>query len=118
MRVFLSVLISLASNIFVYQAHSLERDRSTVKAIDADVFARGRLKSTVCQVCHGDAGISTHPSYPNLQGQHVEYMKAALSAYKRRERAGGLAPLMYEQADNLSDKDVNDITYFYSVEGD
>ncbi len=108
-------VFAVAGIIFtVGQAQGQQPETVAAPKIDKETFNRGKIKSAVCQSCHGSSGIAVIPSYPNLQGQHTEYIKAAIGAYKRRERTGSLAQLMYEQADNLSDQDIADISYFYS----
>ncbi len=77
-------------------------------------YAAGREKAEVCMVCHGVNGVSSTTTYPNLQGQHQAYMIAALKAYRERRRTGGLALLMQQQVDLLSDQDIEDITYYFS----
>lgn len=77
-------------------------------------FETGQKKAAVCMTCHGTDGISDIAIYPNLQGQKFEYLVTTLKAYKRRQRSGGLALVMYEQADNLTEQDMKDISYFFS----
>ncbi|WP_299594376.1 c-type cytochrome [uncultured Microbulbifer sp.] len=79
-----------------------------------DQFELGKKKAAVCMTCHGEAGVSSIGIYPNLQGQKLEYMVATLKAYKRRQRQGGLALVMYEQADKLTEQDMQDVSYFFS----
>jgi cytochrome c553 len=75
---------------------------------DADV---GRKKSEPCKACHGEAGISVSPDFPNLAGQHVDYLRAALNHYKNGKRKN---PIMQGQVANLSQKDILDLTAYYS----
>ncbi|MGF1688941.1 c-type cytochrome [Photobacterium japonica] len=77
-------------------------------------FDVGKEKAKVCMTCHGENGISSIESYPNLRGQKMTYMISALRSYQSRERSGGLAVLMHQQADALSEKDISDISYYYS----
>ena len=82
--------------------------------INQEQFELGKQKSKVCMTCHGDDGISTQDSYPNLRGQKMGYLISSLKDYQTRERTSGLAVLMQQQADILSDQDIRDISYFYS----
>ena len=75
---------------------------------DADV---GRKKSEPCKACHGEAGISVSPDFPNLAGQHADYLRTALSHYKNGKRKN---PIMQGQVANLSQKDILDLTAYYS----
>lgn len=83
-------------------------------AQDDEQFNVGQKKAAVCMTCHGSDGISNIDIYPNLQGQKVEYLVTTLKAYQRRQRSGGLALVMYEQADSLTEQDMQDISYFFS----
>ena len=40
--------------------------------------------SQTCVACHGNDGIGILPEYPNLAGQHADYIEHALRAYERR----------------------------------
>ena len=82
--------------------------------VDQEQFELGKQKAKVCMTCHGVDGISTQDPYPNLRGQKVGYLISSLKDYQTRERTSGLAILMQQQADTLSDQDIRDISYFYS----
>ena len=75
---------------------------------DAEV---GRKKSTPCAACHGANGISPSPEFPNLAGQHVDYIAAALRHYKNGKRKN---PIMQGQVTSLSDKDMLDLAAYFS----
>jgi cytochrome c553 len=75
----------------------------------------GKKKSTPCAVCHGEAGISPSPEFPNLAGQHPDYLEAALKHYKNGKRKN---PIMQAQVTNLTPKDMMDLAaYFASQKG-
>ncbi|ELE7134342.1 cytochrome c [Vibrio harveyi] len=80
-------------------------------------FEVGKEKAKVCMTCHGTDGISTIDAYPNLRGQKKSYLISSLKDYKARERTSGLAVLMQQQADTLSDQDIEDIAHYYSQLG-
>jgi cytochrome c553 len=77
-------------------------------------FEEGKRKAAVCMTCHGQKGLSKISTYPNLQGQHVDYLVASLKAYKNRHRKEGLAKLMHAYADKLSERDMKDISVYYN----
>ncbi|CAH6853113.1 Cytochrome C554 [Vibrio chagasii] len=85
--------------------------------VNQEQFELGKQKAKVCMTCHGVDGISTQDPYPNLRGQKVGYLISSLKDYQTRERTSGLAVLMQQQADTLSDQDIRDISYFYSMVG-
>jgi cytochrome c553 len=46
----------------------------------------GRAKSMTCQSCHGAEGVAAAPQWPNLAGQHENYLQIALERYKSGQR--------------------------------
>ena len=76
--------------------------------------AAGKAKSAVCAACHGAAGISAIPTYPNLAGQNEAYLVSSLKAYKAKQRSGGMAAVMQAQAAGLSDADIENLAAYYS----
>ena len=74
---------------------------------------RGKELSYTCLGCHGIDGYkNAYPMYsvPKLEGQHAEYLAAALRGYRDGDRAH---LTMHSQASTLSDQDIQDIaTYF------
>ena len=70
----------------------------------------GKTKSTVCHACHGPVGKSTQPIYPNLGGQHADYIEKALHDYRDGTRKN---PFMSGFAGALSDADIKDIAAWY-----
>jgi len=71
----------------------------------------GKKKSTPCAVCHGENGISPTPEFPNLAGQHSDYLEAALKHYKNGKRRN---PIMQAQVTNLTPKDMMDLAAYFS----
>ncbi len=75
---------------------------------DAEV---GRKKSTPCQACHGAEGVSVSPEFPNLAGQHPDYLLTAMRHYQNGKRKN---PIMKMQVEKLTDKDLMDLAAFFS----
>jgi cytochrome c553 len=76
--------------------------------------ARGKVLSYTCLGCHGIDGYkNAYPMYsvPKLEGQHPEYLAAALQGYRDGDRAH---LTMHSQASTLSDKDILDIATFFA----
>ncbi|KTD32600.1 cytochrome c4 [Legionella israelensis] len=74
----------------------------------------GQQKATICVACHGPKGISVNPAWPNLAGQHADYMVKQLKAYKEGKKRSD--PNMDSIAANLSEQDMEDLAAFYSVQ--
>jgi cytochrome c553 len=73
--------------------------------------AAGKTKSSACVACHGPAGISANPLWPNLAGQKAPYMIKQLRAFRDGTRTD---PMMSPMAKPLSDKDIADLAAYYA----
>lgn len=76
----------------------------------ADIAA-GKAASAVCGACHGAAGISAIPMYPNLAGQKEAYLVKQLKAFKAGERTD---PVMTAMAMPLSDADIANVSAYFA----
>ncbi|GHF89563.1 c-type cytochrome [Thalassotalea marina] len=83
---------------------------SQANAFAGDAQA-GKSKAAVCAACHGSNGIGTTDTYPNLAGQHADYIAKQLKAFKAGDRKD---PLMSPMAANLSDQDMADLAAYFS----
>lgn len=75
---------------------------------------RGKELSYTCLGCHGVDGYkNAYPNYsvPALEGQHPEYMAAALKEYRDGDRSH---LTMHSQASSLSDQDIADIVSYFA----
>jgi cytochrome c553 len=74
--------------------------------------AAGEPLSAVCGGCHGAGGVSTDTATPSLASQDPRYLVDAIKAYRttrKREK-------MRLYVTGLSDKDIQNIAAFYSVQ--
>ncbi len=71
-----------------------------------------RLAKKVCAPCHGPAGISLVLNYPNLAGQKKKYLMEQLKAFQSGDRKS--EKLMQPIAEKLSDKEIKNISKYYS----
>jgi cytochrome c553 len=67
-----------------------------------------------CVACHGANGKSVNPIWPNLAGQHAQYVVLALKAYKAQERKNTNAVQMYAFAGQLTEADMENIAAYVS----
>jgi len=65
----------------------------------------------VCAACHGQTGISTVPNYPNLAGQHADYLKREIAEYKDGGRKNAIMSAM---AATIKDSDVAELADYFS----
>jgi len=74
--------------------------------------AEGEPLTAVCGGCHGFHGVSTDAATPSLAGQDAQYLVNAMKAYRKtREHEG-----MRRYVAPLSDKDINNVAAFYTVQ--
>lgn len=70
-----------------------------------------------CGGCHGVTGYhNAYPNYhvPRIAGQNYDYLIAALTEYKKGERAH---PTMRAQGESMSDEDIRNIAAYLSSLG-
>ncbi len=73
--------------------------------------AAGKAKAASCAGCHGPAGISSNPMWPNLAGQKEAYLVKQMKAFRDGSRKD---PLMAPMAKPLNDQDIENISAYYS----
>jgi cytochrome c553 len=73
----------------------------------------GEQKSASCAGCHGLQGNSVIPGFPKLAGQGAEYLIKQLLDFKSGVRYD---PIMAGQTATLSEKDIEDISTYYSTQ--
>lgn len=95
-------LLSLISAI------ALSTSASVAFAGDA---AAGKAKSATCAACHGSAGISLIPIYPNLAGQKEAYLEKSMKDFRSKARTD---PTMNAMAAPLSDADIANLAAYYA----
>ena len=86
------------------------RDLRRITPLRGDPAA-GKAKSELCAACHGAAGISIAPNFPNLAGQRADYLYWELVEYQ-----SGAMPesAMTPLAASLSDQDMRDLALYYA----
>lgn len=72
--------------------------------------AAGKGKSMMCSACHGVAGISAVPTYPNLAGQKEAYLTKQLKDFKSGKRND---PTMKGMVASLNETDMADLAAYY-----
>lgn len=76
----------------------------------ADIAA-GKAKTGMCAACHGAAGISAIPMYPNLAGQKEAYLAKQLKDFKSGVRKDAVMGSMVMA---LSDTDMANVAAYYA----
>jgi len=84
---------------------------ASVFSVQAGDAAAGKARAAACAGCHGAAGISNSPIWPNLAGQKAMYISNQLKAFKSGKRKD---PIMNGQAAALSDADMANLGAYYA----
>ncbi|MEC9481880.1 MAG: c-type cytochrome [Halomonas sp.] len=71
----------------------------------------GREKAQVCAACHGQQGISSAPTFPNLAGQQASYLIKQITDIRDGER---VVPQMAGIVADLSDQAIADLAAYYA----
>jgi cytochrome c553 len=66
-----------------------------------------------CAACHGQNGRGTTPDYPNIGGQHADYIAQALNAYRLGKRRNSL---MAPFAQQLTQDDIETLAEYFSAQ--
>ncbi|HJT97033.1 MAG TPA: c-type cytochrome [Rhodanobacteraceae bacterium] len=85
-------------------------DLRRIDALRGDANA-GKEKSAVCSACHGAAGIAPASAFPNLAGQHAEYLYWQLVEFQREARPE--SP-MTSQVAHLDDATLRDLAAWFA----
>ena len=80
-------------------------------AVMAGDPAAGKAKAASCAGCHGPAGVSPNPIWPNLAGQHAAYMVKQMKAFRDGTRND---PMMSPMSKPLSDQDIEDLAAYFA----
>ncbi|HET8899976.1 MAG TPA: c-type cytochrome [Rhodanobacteraceae bacterium] len=67
----------------------------------------------LCAACHGADGHASVPGAPNLAGQPVDYLAAAIRQYQQGERAN---PVMRGAVGSLRDADIDALARWYAAQ--
>ncbi len=96
----------------------LEDIAAYIATLGGETVAAGGAKdvpeldiAATCVACHGVNGISQLPGYPNLAGQHEDYLRHSMKAYRDGERTNAI---MAPMAANLTDAQIKVLAKYYA----
>ena len=73
--------------------------------------AAGRDKAKACRTCHGIDGIAKIPIAPHIAGESQIYLETQLKAFRSGKRTNEIMSVI---AENLSDRDISDLSAWYA----
>ena len=68
-----------------------------------------------CATCHGPAGVSPAPIWPNIAGQHKPYLLAQMKDIKSGKRNNGMSVTMQAITAAVSDEELEKIADWLST---
>lgn len=71
----------------------------------------GKAVAAACSGCHGAAGMSTSPAFPNLAGQHSDFLVDSLKAFKSGVRKNDM---MSPMVASLNEVDIRNVAAYFS----
>lgn len=80
-------------------------------AASAEPVGKAPEKAQLCVACHGTSGRGTMPEYPNIGGQHADYIAQALNDYRLGKRKNAI---MAAFAPQLSKDDIEALAEYFS----
>ena len=81
-------------------------------AMAGDIEA-GKAKAAICAGCHGATGTSINPMWPDLAGQHEQYLDRQIKAFRDGTRKD---PMMAPMVVSLSDADIANLAAYYAAQ--
>ena len=96
-------------SVALYFASQTPAERGTPPFGDPNA---GQPLSAVCGGCHGPSGVSVDTATPRLAGQDPRYLVDAIKAYRTTRKR----PSMRVYVNQLSEKQIEDIAAFYSIQ--
>lgn len=76
-----------------------------------EMIEAGRTKAATCVACHGPEGIAAAPQWPNLAGQHENYLLHAIRQYKSGARVD---MVMNPMAAPLDEQSIEELAAFFA----
>jgi cytochrome c553 len=70
-------------------------------------------KLGLCAACHGERGIATGKTIPNLAGQNLDYLRIALAAYQSGARD---VPAMRAATAMLNPAELDQVLQWYAAQ--
>jgi cytochrome c553/nitrate/TMAO reductase-like tetraheme cytochrome c subunit len=71
----------------------------------------GKTVAALCIPCHGENGMSVNPAWPNLAGQHADFLVASLKEFKTGIRKN---ELMSPMVASLNEIDIRNVAAYFS----
>ena len=100
---------------FSSQTVKLGTAKAELVALGEKLYRAGSKRKGVsaCTACHSPTGSGNGPAgFPSLKGQHADYTSAQLKAFRAGERTNDSEKIMRDNAELLSDKDIEALSSY------
>jgi cytochrome c553 len=87
---------------------------TSLAAASPAIAAAPPAKVGLCASCHGEAGRSPYPTYPNIAGQNAGYIAYAIGQYRQHRRMGQQADVMSGIAAQLTPAEISALAAYYA----
>jgi cytochrome c553 len=107
-------ILDLAAYYSSQEATASEASEDSVE-LGNKLYVGGDLQRgiTACIACHGPKGNGTSLSgFPDISGQHSDYIATQLKAFRSGDRANSLNGMMADIAKRMNDKDIEVISSY------
>ena len=111
MKAIFSMLVALCLVCSASAGAAAKATQAGAAAIAHGDVDAGARKSAVCGGCHGASGVSVNALWPNLAGQHVQYLDKQIRSFRD---GGRRDPTMQPFVATLTDADIADIAAFFA----
>ena len=102
---------------FSSQTIKLGTAKAELVALGEQLYRSGSKRKGVsaCTACHSPTGSGNAPAgFPSLKGQHAAYTAVQLKAFRAGERTNDAEKVMRDNAELLSDKDIEALASYIS----
>ncbi len=99
-------------------AAKVQEQLETTLALGEDLYRNGDLerKVSACIACHGPFGEGNKPAaYPNLKGQHADYLIKTLMDFKKGTRDKSPDSMMNMIAKKMTEEEIKAVSYHISI---
>ena len=93
-----------------FESFKADAEVGRTRASEAFIEA-GRTKAATCVACHGPEGVAAAPQWPNLAGQHENYLVEALEQYKN---GGRVDMVMNPLIQPLDEQSIEELAAFFA----
>jgi len=92
--------------------HEKSETAATEREVDLD--AAEKIYQRSCRACHGNDAQGA-ASFPSLSDKEPEYIAEMLRRYRSGERIGPNSVLMIQNAEDLSDEDISNLSVYVAT---